>query len=147
MFCLPTMKNDAFLRTWKPGVYSEFWDLLDFLMELGQQGENWFLALSPSLPTLGSILHYQDLVHLCGHSRPQVPALAVLTPQMATPWLFLWLSGAHIKVAVSLWKDRHKWAWKHVTCSGVLGPLWSRRKSIGSGWSDFLAYGVRQRPK
>lgn len=72
------MKKDAFLRTWKPGVYSEFWDILDFLMEMGQQGENWLLALSPSLPTLGSILHYQDLVYLCGHSSPQVPALAIL---------------------------------------------------------------------
>lgn len=74
------MKKDAFLRTWKPGVYSEFWDILDFLMEMRRQGENWLLALSPSLPTLGSILHYQDLIHLCGHSSPQVPALAILIP-------------------------------------------------------------------
>lgn len=61
------------------------------------------------------------------------------TTQMATPWLSLWLSGAHIKGTVSPWEDRHKWAWRHLTGnSWVLRQLWSRKKSVGSGWSDFF---------
>lgn len=60
--------------TWNPVVNSEFWDPLVSLTEIGQQGESWFLAPSPSLPTPDSILPYQGPCTFTGTLKPASPS-------------------------------------------------------------------------